>query len=583
MSSLTGIIDVHSHAILSFGRGEPVGAGNAQPEWSVEMALDYMEEYDIAACVLSVPDAANYATGAEAREIAGRINETLSRIVARHPNPFAALASLQEIDRRGATLFVHPSISGPGQRMLVGLNPTVIEYMFETTRMAVNKVVTGAKQRFSNIKVISTHAGGTIPFLVNRLQTLEHTFGVEPGSLELSSDEVREGVASFHYDLTAATSEVQLGALLKLVPASQMLMGLDLPFMPRTSFAAAIADLTGSPSLDAADRERWPTGMRSVCSRPQGANRAQRSSANGESGESMRFANHNDRLTLIEATAPEDLNGARGIDLHEASGGAIPSDPVAALDQWDEVLAAARSLPPDAAAMTIDPARLGPPTPRPRQIFGIGINYADHGAESGMQAPEVPLVFTKLGTAVTGPFDPIGLSSQSVDWEVEVVVVIGRGGSDVPIADAWDVVAGVTAGQDLSDRDIQWRPQSSPQFGLGKSLRGFAPMGPTLATPDEYSDPGDIELACHLNGKEVQRSRSSEMLLSVAELVAYLSAITPLLPGDAIFTGTPSGIGMTRTPPRYLTAGDSLQSWVQGVGTMSHTFTAVPAAQRAVG
>ncbi len=297
----------------------------------------------------------------------------------------------------------------------------------------------------------------------------------------------------------------------------------------------------------------------------------------------MRFVNHNDRLTLIEASAPEDLDDARGFDLHEASGGAIPSNPAAALDQWDEVLSAARSLSSGMGDVAIDRALLGPPSPRPRQIFGIGINYADHGAESGMQVPEVPLVFTKLGTAVTGPFDPIGLSTESVDWEVEVVVIIGRAASDVSLADAWDVVAGVTAGQDLSDRDIQWRPQSSPQFGLGKSLRGFAPMGPTLTTPDEYPDPDDIELACRLNGDEVQHSRSSEMLLSVAELITYLSAITPLLPGDAIFTGTPSGIGMTRTPPRYLTPGDSLESWVQGAGTMSHTFTAVPAAQQSAG
>ena len=221
----------------------------------------------------------------------------------------------------------------------------------------------------------------------------------------------------------------------------------------------------------------------------------------------MRFANHNGRLTLIEASAPEDLDGARGTDLHEASGGAIPSDPAAALDQWDEVLSAARSLSSGVGEVAIDRALLGAPTPQPRQIFGIGINYADHGAESGMHVPEVPLVFTKLGTAVTGPFDPIGLSTESVDWEVEVVVIIGRAASDIPLADAWDVVAGVTAGQDLSDRDIQWRPRSSPQFGLGKSLRGFAPMGPTLATPDEYLDPDDIELACRLNGDEVQHSR----------------------------------------------------------------------------
>ncbi len=157
--------------------------------------------------------------------------------------------------------------------------------------------------------------------------------------------------------------------------------------------------------------------------------------------------------------------------------------------------------------------------------------------------------------------------------------MIGRRARHVVVADAWEVVAGLTAGQDLSDRDIQWRPSSTPQFGLGKSLAGFAPLGPTLVTPDEYPDPDDIELACFLNEEEVQRSSTSQMLISIPEIISYLSGIVTLLPGDVIFTGTPSGIGMTRTPPRYLAPGDRLESFVQGVGTMSHTFTAVPAAQ----
>jgi predicted TIM-barrel fold metal-dependent hydrolase len=125
--------------------------------------------------------------------------------------------------------------------------------MFDTTRMVTNMVATGAKKRFSQIKIIAAHGGGTIPFLVNRIQTLEHTFGVGPGRLELSSEEVRKGIASFYYDLTAATSEAQLGAILKLVPVSQLLMGLDNPFMPKSTFTPAIADVGRYPAFNETD------------------------------------------------------------------------------------------------------------------------------------------------------------------------------------------------------------------------------------------------------------------------------------------------------------------------------------------
>jgi predicted TIM-barrel fold metal-dependent hydrolase len=159
----------------------------------------------------------------------------------------------EELNRRSATFFVHPTITKAGETLLNGLNASVIEFMFDTTRMVTNMVATGAKKRFSQIKIIAAHGGGTIPFLVNRIQTLEHTFGVGPGRLELSSEEVREGIASFYYDLTAATSEAQLCAILKLVPVSQLLMGLDNPFMPKSTFAPAIADVGRYPALSETD------------------------------------------------------------------------------------------------------------------------------------------------------------------------------------------------------------------------------------------------------------------------------------------------------------------------------------------
>jgi len=256
-----------------------------------------MEEYDITACMLSAPAAANDATGQEARDIARRTNELLAEIVSNHPNRFGAVATLpaldadgamaeisyaldtlkldgvttttsindvylgepqfdpwlEELDRRSATFFVHPTITRAGESLLNGLNASVIEFMFDTTRMVTNMVATGAKKRFSQIEIIAAHGGGTIPFLVNRIQTLEHTFGVGPRRLELSSEKVREGIASFYYDLTAATSEAQLGAILKLVPVSQLLMGLDNPFMPKSSFAPAIADVGRYPAFSETD------------------------------------------------------------------------------------------------------------------------------------------------------------------------------------------------------------------------------------------------------------------------------------------------------------------------------------------
>jgi predicted TIM-barrel fold metal-dependent hydrolase len=166
----------------------------------------------------------------------------------------------EELSRREATLFVHPTFTKASLTVLNGLNPSVLEFMFDTTRMITNMVATGAKKRFSNIKIISTHGGGTIPYLVNRIQTLEHVFGVGPGRLELSPKEVREGIASFYYDLTAATSDAQLDAILKLVPVSHLLMGLDFPLMPESTFAPAIADITRYPAFNEADLQSLSYG-----------------------------------------------------------------------------------------------------------------------------------------------------------------------------------------------------------------------------------------------------------------------------------------------------------------------------------
>jgi 2,4-diketo-3-deoxy-L-fuconate hydrolase len=284
----------------------------------------------------------------------------------------------------------------------------------------------------------------------------------------------------------------------------------------------------------------------------------------------MRFLNHAGRMTI-------DAGEGRGIDVERASGGRLPASPAEAIDRWSELRAWADGHPGD-ADVEIDQALIGPPSPAPRQILGVGLNYESHAHEAGFEIPEQPMIFAKLHASLAGPFDAIPISTAAVDWEVELVVIMGRRTRHVPAAKAWDHVAGLTIGQDLSEREIQFRPAKTPQFGLGKSLPGFGPIGPALVTPDELDDRDDLELICAVNGEEVQRGRTSDFIFSIPQLVEYLSATTVLYPGDLIMTGTPSGVGFSRTPPRYLQPGDVLESRIPQLGAMRHELVLDPEA-----
>ena len=275
----------------------------------------------------------------------------------------------------------------------------------------------------------------------------------------------------------------------------------------------------------------------------------------------MRVANVDGRLKILVS------GGA--VDAERASGGLFSADPQAAYSRFDELRTWASSV--GEADEPFDQIRAGSPVPTPRQVFAIGLNYADHAAESGFAKPDAPVVFTKFPSAIAGPVTTVELPPGSVDWEVEIVVVIGKTATSVPVGRAWDHVAGLTVGQDLSERDLQ-RSGPAPQFSLAKSYRGFAPTGPCVVTLDELDRPDDLELGCEVNGVVVQKGRSSDMIFSVSELIAYLSGIVTLFPGDIIFTGTPPGVGMGRTPPQYLHEGDVLRSWVGGIGTLTQTF-----------
>lgn len=278
----------------------------------------------------------------------------------------------------------------------------------------------------------------------------------------------------------------------------------------------------------------------------------------------MRFANISDRLAFV--TAQDTV-----LDIERASAGKFGPGIQDAYTRWDELLAFCGELTDTTGTPLADiaPGDFGNPAPQPRQIFAIGLNYAEHAAESSFAVPQEPPVFTKFASSLAGPYGTVTLPPGKVDWEVELVVVIGRGGHRIAAEDAWGHIAGISVGQDISERDRQ-RVGPSPQFSMGKSYPGFGPIGPLLVTPDEFDNPDDIELGCSINGEQMQKGKTSDMVFPVPELIARLSAITPLFAGDIIFTGTPAGVGIGRTPERYLQPGDELVSYARGVGEMRH-------------
>ena len=278
----------------------------------------------------------------------------------------------------------------------------------------------------------------------------------------------------------------------------------------------------------------------------------------------MRLANVEGRLALV---FPEET----ALDVATASDGRFGPDPMSAFDDWEALIAWASTV--DGGGGAFDRAELGPPVPRPQQVFAIGVNYREHADEAGYPPDSLPVTFTKFPSSLTGPDAIVVLPEGNVDWEVELVVVVGRGGHEIPREEAWKHVAGVTIGQDLSERIAQLEG-TRPQFSLAKSHPGFSPTGPWLVTTDEFADPSDLAISCSLDGETLQDSRTSRMIYDIPELIARLSAVVSLLPGDLIFTGTPSGIGNARTPKRFLHPGDTLVSTIEGIGEITTRFTA---------
>ncbi|SDT80309.1 fumarylacetoacetate hydrolase family protein [Actinoplanes derwentensis] len=279
----------------------------------------------------------------------------------------------------------------------------------------------------------------------------------------------------------------------------------------------------------------------------------------------MRIANLSGRLVLI-------TEHGTAVDVEQLSEGRFSADPQAVYPRWAEFRAWAATA-ELADGVPFSATDLGAPAPAPRQILAIGLNYRDHAAESGFAVPDgLPPVFTKFVSSLTGPVTDVALPADGqTDWEVELVAVIGAPAYRVAEENAWDHVAGLTVGQDISERRTQLAGPV-PQFSLGKSYPGFAPTGPYLVTADSFDDPDDLALGCSINGEDVQKGRTSELLLSVPVLIARLSAVLPLSPGDILFTGTPAGVGLGRKPQRWLADGDELVSYVTGIGELRQRF-----------
>lgn len=279
----------------------------------------------------------------------------------------------------------------------------------------------------------------------------------------------------------------------------------------------------------------------------------------------MRFANRGGRAFVLRGETA-------GWDLEKESSGRFSSDPMQMWARHEEIRAWVAGL-DEASAEPVRPEELDAPVPVPPAIIAIGLNYAEHAKETGFEPPtDLPPVFAKFPSSITGAHGEVVLpEGGTVDWEVEVVAVIGSEMHHVAEEDVLGHLAGLTVGQDLSERTRQFSGPA-PQFGLAKSYPGFAPIGPWVVSLDELDDPNELGLGCSIDGEVVQSGTTDGLIFSISRSISELSKVLVLRPGDLVFTGTPDGVGMGMTPPRYLRSGERLESWVTGIGRMVHTM-----------
>ncbi len=281
----------------------------------------------------------------------------------------------------------------------------------------------------------------------------------------------------------------------------------------------------------------------------------------------MRFANLQGRGVIVVAGSD---GTDHAIDIERVTDGHLTNDPMVYTDlaHHGEIAAAVASTAP-AEWPVLDLALLGAPVPRPPKGLGVGLNYRTHAIESGREFPTEPHFFGKTNNCVAGPFDDVVAPSgrHEIDFEAEVVIAFGRTCKHATLDDAWSYIAGVTAGQDISDRGEQFRLPIK-QFTIAKSYDTFGPIGPFLVTPDSFPDRDALDLTGVVSGEVMQSANTSDLIFSIPALIAWLTRFMTFGPGDLVWTGTPGGVGEARSPQRYLLDGDVIETTVSGVGTM---------------
>lgn len=252
------------------------------------------------------------------------------------------------------------------------------------------------------------------------------------------------------------------------------------------------------------------------------------------------------------------------VDIERSLG--LPSDPMQCIGHWDELRSRLDEL-ANSSARQVDLSDLDCPIPRPSQLFAVGLNYRKHAEEMNSQTPSQPLIFAKFPSSLNSPTGTVTIVGDTCDYESEVVVVIAKGGRDIPVGEAWNHIAGLCAGQDVSDRGLQYAG-TPPQFSLGKSRRGFSPIGPWVGDVREHPRRDTLTIGCSVNGEPRQNTEIHDMIFSIDKVVSFLSGVVELRSGDVIYTGSPSGVGHGMKPPKYLQPGDVIETTLEGVGTI---------------
>ena len=253
-------------------------------------------------------------------------------------------------------------------------------------------------------------------------------------------------------------------------------------------------------------------------------------------------------------------------DISLISNGDISSNSIEALSDTDKLSQLYAKLNDYEPSGNLSDINLGPPL-IPKNVFAVGLNYKKHAEESNLELPPFPMIFTKHSTCISGPKSDICMKSDMVDYEAELVFVIGKGGKDISKEDAWDHVAGLCAGQDISDRPVQFHA-TPPQFNLGKSFDTFGPIGPYIVSTDLFNDKESLKLQCWVNDELRQETLTNDLIFDIPYLISYISEFITLNTGDVIFTGTPEGVGATQG--KFLKDGDILKTTIEGIGTLEN-------------